>query len=230
MRALLILLSAASPLLPGIGAEDPRVPVPIEALPWRALGRVQTELGERCTGFLIAPLTVLTAAHCLYRPGPGSFVQPGSVHFLRGYDRGAFAAHAVVRAYRIAPGYDPRAEQETAGADWAVLTLDAPAGSAADVLPLAAAVPATGTPAMLGGYGQDRAERIVADEDCAVLRLTMDGQGRRLLRHGCAGTRGTSGAPLLVRDAAGAWVVAGVQIAAEVGASGGLAIPLTNIQ
>ncbi len=36
--------------------------------------------------------------------------------------------------------------------DWAVLTLDAPLGTADRVLPLVRDLPEPGTPAMLGGY------------------------------------------------------------------------------
>ena len=93
LAALLLLAvsgrAGAEPSLPGIGPGDDRVQVDPAEPPWRALGRVQTELGSRCTGFLVAPRAVLTAAHCLYRPGPHSFVQPHSVHFLLGYNKGS---------------------------------------------------------------------------------------------------------------------------------------------
>jgi protease YdgD len=78
--------------LPGIGAEDPRRPVASDRAPWNALGRVQTDLGNRCTGTLIAPDRVLTAAHCLLAPRTGKVVHPSSVHFLQGYAHGRFAA------------------------------------------------------------------------------------------------------------------------------------------
>src|SRR4051795_12623482 len=114
-----LLVLAAAVALPGVGPADPRVPVDAAQQPWRALGRVQTELGGRCTGFLVESRTVLTAAHCLYRRSTGSYVQPGSVHFLLGYDRGRYAAHARVAGFTLGPGYDPAREGETIGADWA---------------------------------------------------------------------------------------------------------------
>ena len=80
---------AARPLLPGIGATDPRRPVDLAQAPWRALGRVQLELGKRCSGALVGPRTVLTAAHCLVAPRTGNLVRPETVHFLLAYDRGA---------------------------------------------------------------------------------------------------------------------------------------------
>jgi protease YdgD len=68
-------------------------------VPWQSLGRVQTELGQRCTGTLIAPDRVLTAAHCLIAPRRDQLVQPGSVHFLLGYAAGQFRAHRRVVAF-----------------------------------------------------------------------------------------------------------------------------------
>lgn len=195
--------------------------------PWRAVGRVQTELGGRCTGFLVGPQSVVTAAHCLYLPRPRNFIQPGSVHFVVGLRVGGYAAHAVVRSFTIAPGFDPSREAATAGADWAVLRLAAPLTGPDRRLGLAAAIPPPGTPVILGGYGQDRMEMMEADLACHLLGPVRDGEGRPLLRHDCAGTRGTSGAPLLARGADGDWEVIGVQIGAETAGVGGIAAPLS---
>jgi protease YdgD len=57
--------AAELPLLPGIGVVDRRVAVDPGQPPWDAIAKVQTNIGTRCTGALIAPGTVLTAAHCL---------------------------------------------------------------------------------------------------------------------------------------------------------------------
>jgi protease YdgD len=215
--------------LPGVGATDPRRVVAVESPPWRALGRVQTELGERCTGFLIAPSLVVTAAHCLFLPRPQRWIRPGSVHFVLRYAAGRFAGHAVAAGYAIPPGYDPRNEGRGAGLDIALLHLAAPVGGADDILPLALTLPAPGTMAMLGGYGQDRAELIDADSACAVLGAARDANGHALIAHDCAGTRGTSGAPLLTRNANGRWMAAGVQVAARNAAAGGVAAPMTAL-
>ncbi len=99
----------------------------------------------------------------------------------------------------------------------AVVTLAEPVGN--DRLALDDDTPLGGTPAMLGGYNQDVGEVIDADTACHVVATTPG-----LLRHDCAGTHGTSGAPLLVRGAGGAWVVAGMQVGGFVGRSGGVAV------
>ena len=210
--------------LPGIGAATGLRPVDVSRTPWRGLLRVQTELGGRCTGFLIAPRVALTAAHCLFGQRALHLLRPGSLHVLLRYAAGRYDAHARVLRFALSPLYDPRVQARDAGLDRALLVLDhdiAPPGDAMRPAP----VPAIGSSVLLAGYGQDRDELAVAGPACHITALSVDGRGRTLLMHDCAGTRGTSGAPLLWRDPAGSWQVVGVQIEARVGAVGGLAVP-----
>ena len=82
VNALLALPSAGGaelPLLPGVGAVDRRVAVDPRQSPWDAIAKVQTNIGTRCTGALIAPGTVLTAAHCLYNRRTRALLQAGSL-------------------------------------------------------------------------------------------------------------------------------------------------------
>jgi protease YdgD len=213
-------------VLPGVASTDPRQIISVDAAPFRGLVRVQTELGARCTGFLIAPAEVATAAHCLFIARTGHYVQPASVHVLLRYRKGAFAAHSIAVSYRIGPGYDPRNETATAGADWAVLTLARPIGTDG-ILPTSVA--SVGTAIVLAGYGKDREELADADLACTVTGITADGAHRRLLTHSCSATLGTSGAPLLVRAADGDWRIIGVQILARTQGGGGVAVPIAAI-
>jgi len=225
LAALTCLAQGAPPVkIPGVGIEDPRVEVDVGQAPWSAIGRVQTELGGRCTGFLIGPATALTAAHCLYYARSRHYLQPGSIHFVTGYARGAFTGHARAISFRVGPGYDPLQEGRSAGADWAVLTLDTPLGAGGRFLTLFASAIAVGDPVVLAGYGQDREEVMEADLACNVSGWAGDGGDRDLMRHDCAGTSGTSGAPVLVRQGE-RWVVVGLEIAAEMGHADGVAVP-----
>ena len=160
---------------------------------------------------MVGPRTALTAAHCLAGRRTRQPAPPGSVHVLTGYEAGRFARHSVAVSYRLA----------ARGEDVAVVTLADPIGM--DTLPLAEADPPSGTEVVLGGYNRDRAEVIEADMGCRVTaappaRLVPD----------CAGTFGTSGAPLLARAADG-WRIVGLQVAAFTDRIGGVAIPASRL-
>jgi protease YdgD len=209
----LLVLAAAAPALPGVGGSDARVTMDATAMPWRAVARSQVPGESRCTAVLIGPRTALTAGHCLFSRRLGHDVPVGSVHVLTGYAGGRFARHSVAIGYRRAAD----------GSDVALVTLAEPIG--VDVLPLADADPPAGTPVMLGGYNRDRGEVIEADTGCHILAATPD-----RLFHDCAGTHGTSGAPLLARGADGAWRIVGLQVAAFTGRAGGVAVPASRLR
>lgn len=212
--------------LPGLGSHETRVAVDPGAVPWTAVVRLQTPGTSRCTGFLIGPQTVVTAAHCLYGRRLGHFVPPASVHVLSRYTSGNFTRHALAASFRVGDGFDPSLESGQ-GADLAIVTLASSVAGPGEALTLAEGLVPRGTRLTLGGYSQDRAERILADVSCAALGYTA---GHALLAHDCSGTRGTSGGPLMTQAPDGSWRIVGVQVAGNVNDVGGWAVPAATIR
>jgi len=190
-------------------AADRRVAVDPDAPPWDAVVKVQTNTGVRCTGVLIAPLTVLTAAHCLYNPRTRLLLEPLSLHMLFGYQRDRCRWHRLIARLSVGVGFDG-ARARPQSSDWAYLTLAG--GVPIAPLPLFGGPIVPGLPVMLAGYNQDRAQLLMADLACSVLRVVRMTDAIFVV-HDCEGTRGTSGAPLLARRNGG-WVVVGINIAA----------------
>ena len=171
--------------------------------PWTALGRVNLETGGFCTGTLVARDLVLTAGHCLYDRRSGQRLAPHRIHFLAGYRRGAFLAHAVAREIRQPTSYDPAAPNDARKlvSDWALLVLERPL----DIEPLAARSisaeeAASDDGLLLAGYGQDRPHLLSLHDGCAVIGHAAQ---TYILTHTCDAARGESGSPLLVRTPQG---------------------------
>jgi len=104
---------------------------------WEAVGRLSISGETMCTGALVAPNLVLTAAHCLYNPATGRRVRADRITFQAGLSNGRAKAERSVVSATAHPEYRHRPNGTAqVGHDLALLTLDQPIGRN-EVAPLA---------------------------------------------------------------------------------------------
>ena len=200
LRLSLLAALLALPFLPA-AAQDTGL-VSLETLgagaEWQAVGRLN--LGQRgfCTGALIAPDIVLTAAHCLFDKETGARIQDRDIEFLAGWRNGR------AEAYRHATRALPHPDYVYAGAnnldrvayDLALIQLDQPI-RLPQITPFATDTrPGTGDAVGVVSYAQDRAEAPSLQQTCHVLD-----QAPEILVLNCDVNFGASGAPIFaLRD------------------------------
>lgn len=180
--------------LRGVKGVDDRQLQESKDYPWAAIGRLNMEENGFCTASLIGPSVALTAAHCLWQKKRKKWMPPHRVHFLAGYNRGDWVAHAAVMSFHVSKNYRPTAgkNQKNARHDWAILRLAKPLGQQVGSLAFAPQT-YTGQPLAQAGYSQDKAHILSVNQRCQVIRtVTQD----RVLYHRCDAVSGDSGSPL----------------------------------
>lgn len=161
---------------------------------WQAVGRIELAGKGFCTGTLVAPDLVLTAAHCLYDKSNGARFDAWQLEFKAGYAQGRELAHSYVKKAVAHPKYkaDKHGNLQNLKNDLALLQLETPI-SAAVVQPIHVGFPdLSGTDVGVVSYGKGRAEIPQLQHSCS-LKAHPEG----VLVTTCQANFGTSGAPVL---------------------------------
>ena len=181
---------------------------------WDAVGRLNFGGRAFCTGALIAPDLVLTAAHCLFENGSGRLFKPNEIEFLAGWRNGRATAQSNIRRAIPHPNFvyqeDDRAMR--VAFDLALLQLSQPVRKSS-VTPFATeSRPRKGAEVGVVSYGRGRAESPSLQDVCHVLARRS---GTLVLS--CDVDFGSSGAPIFTVDEDGeARIVSVISAKAEI--------------
>jgi len=167
---------------------------------WEAVGRLEIGTRKFCTGALIAPDLVLTAAHCVYDKKKGRTYRADQMEFLAGWRNGRANARSSVKRVITHPkfAYDGSDRVVRVAYDVALVQLAKPIRKSS-VTPFQTDVrPSKGDQVGVVSYAHDRAQSPSLQEACYVLARRS---GTLMLS--CDVDFGSSGAPIFTIDPEG---------------------------
>ena len=216
MRSVVVCLALlAQPSLAGDGNLRP-LDTGVVAGRWAAVGRINLGSNGFCSGTLIAPDVVLTAAHCLYDKATGQPYPPSDLTFLAGWRDGEAEASRGVAMILPHPDYRPdlvegsAAQMNQTGKDLGLIKLAQPILLPSITPAAIGSLPRGGDRVEIVSYARYRSEAASLQDACSVL-----GTEGRIAVLDCPVDFGASGAPVFRDTAFGSEVVSVISAKAE---------------